>query len=76
MAGDYDAHFPIDIFQGGGGTSTNMNMNEVIANRANELITGKRGYDEIHPNTHYKWLPRSVNIGLIFYLLIIINSKG
>lgn len=29
-----------------------MNMNEVVANRANELITGKRGYDEIHPNTH------------------------
>ncbi|MBD5726817.1 aspartate ammonia-lyase [Citrobacter freundii] len=52
MAGDFDAHFPIDIFQGGGGTSTNMNMNEVVANRANELITGKRGYDEIHPNTH------------------------
>jgi aspartate ammonia-lyase len=52
MAGDFDAHFPIDIFQGGGGTSTNMNMNEVVANRANELLTGARGYDSIHPNTH------------------------
>lgn len=52
MNGDFDAHFPIDIFQGGGGTSTNMNMNEVVANRANELLTGSRGYDAVHPNTH------------------------
>lgn len=52
MNGRFDAHFPIDIFQGGGGTSTNMNMNEVIANRANELLTGARGYDAVHPNTH------------------------
>ena len=52
MDGKFDAYFPIDIFQGGGGTSTNMNMNEVIANRANEILTGKLGYDAIHPNTH------------------------
>ncbi|ECQ8982998.1 aspartate ammonia-lyase [Salmonella enterica subsp. enterica] len=52
MAGTFDAHFPIDIFQGGGGTSTNMNMNEVLANRANEIFTGERGYEAIHPNTH------------------------
>lgn len=52
MAGNFEAHFPVDIFQGGGGTSTNMNMNEVVANRANELLTGARGYDTIHPNTH------------------------
>lgn len=48
----FDDQFPIDIFQGGGGTSTNMNMNEVIANRANELLSGKKGYDKVHPNTH------------------------
>ncbi|WP_197708837.1 aspartate ammonia-lyase [Leminorella richardii] len=52
MDGALDAHFPIDIFQGGGGTSTNMNMNEVVANRANEIMTGKIGYDAVHPNTH------------------------
>ncbi|POT58750.1 aspartate ammonia-lyase [Citrobacter amalonaticus] len=52
MAGAFDAHFPVDIFQGGGGTSTNMNMNEVLANRANEILTGVRGYEAIHPNTH------------------------
>lgn len=48
----FDDQFPIDIFQGGGGTSTNMNMNEVIANRANEILTGHKGYDVVHPNTH------------------------
>lgn len=52
MDGELDEHFPIDIFQGGGGTSTNMNMNEVIANRANEIATGKIGYDFVQPNTH------------------------
>lgn len=44
--------FPLDIYQGGGGTSTNMNVNEVLANRANEIITGHKGYDQVHPNTH------------------------
>ena len=44
--------FPIDVFQGGGGTSTNMNANEVIANRANEILTGNKGSDTVHPNTH------------------------
>jgi fumarate hydratase class II len=44
--GVLDAHFPLDIFQTGSGTSTNMNVNEVIANRANELL----GRKIIHPN--------------------------
>lgn len=52
VAGKLGENFPIDVFQGGGGTSTNMNVNEVIACRANELITGKKGYDIVHPNTH------------------------
>lgn len=46
------AEFPIDIYQGGGGTPTNMNVNEVLANRANEILTGAKGYDVVHPNTH------------------------
>jgi fumarate hydratase class II len=46
-------HFPLDIFQTGSGTSTNMNANEVIANRAVELLGAKRGDKElIHPNDH------------------------
>jgi fumarate hydratase class II len=51
--GKWDQQFVVDIFQTGSGTSTNMNVNEVIANRANEEITGKRGVKEpIHPNDH------------------------
>ncbi|MBX9592349.1 MAG: aspartate ammonia-lyase [Hyphomonadaceae bacterium] len=51
IAGKLDAAFPIDVFQGGAGTSTNMNANEVIANRALELLGLPRGrYDVIHPN--------------------------
>jgi fumarate hydratase class II len=51
--GKLDAEFVIDIFQTGSGTSTNMNTNEVIASRANEIATGKRGGKEpIHPNDH------------------------
>jgi aspartate ammonia-lyase len=44
--------FPIDIFHGGGGTSANMNLNEVIGIRANEILTGRKGGDVVHPNTH------------------------
>ncbi|MBC8105020.1 MAG: class II fumarate hydratase [Anaerolineae bacterium] len=51
--GKLDSQFVIDIFQTGSGTSTNMNTNEVIASRANEIATGKRGGKEpIHPNDH------------------------
>ncbi len=51
--GDLDAHFPIDVFQTGSGTSTNMNANEVIANLANEKLGGRRGvYKPVHPNDH------------------------
>ena len=51
--GAYDDHFPLDIFQTGSGTSTNMNANEVIANRAIELLGGKMGSKTpVHPNDH------------------------
>lgn len=48
--GKFDDHFPIDIFQTGSGTSTNMNANEVISTRANELLD--EGDVKIHPNDH------------------------
>ncbi|MFL5654773.1 MAG: class II fumarate hydratase [Ktedonobacteraceae bacterium] len=55
--GKLDNHFVLDIFQTGSGTSTNMNANEVIANRASELLDGSRGYPaprhgprKVHPN--------------------------
>ena len=51
--GKLDDHFVLDVFQTGSGTSTNMNTNEVIANRANEIIGGKKGDKSgIHPNDH------------------------
>ncbi|MBN1922402.1 MAG: class II fumarate hydratase [Anaerolineae bacterium] len=52
-SGALDAHFPVDIFQTGSGTSTNMNANEVIANRAIQLLGGRVGSKSpIHPNDH------------------------
>lgn len=48
-SGMLDAHFPIDVFQTGSGTSWNMNMNEVIARRANEYLRGRHA---VHPNDH------------------------
>lgn len=51
--GKFDQEFVVDIFQTGSGTSTNMNANEVIANRAIELLGGKRGdRNLVHPNDH------------------------
>lgn len=52
--GKYDSEFPIDVFQTGSGTSSNMNINEVIANRAIELSGGSRFAEKksIHPNDH------------------------
>ncbi|MGD9845328.1 MAG: class II fumarate hydratase [Variibacter sp.] len=51
--GRLDDHFPLVVWQTGSGTQTNMNANEVIANRANEMLGGKRGQKSpIHPNDH------------------------
>jgi fumarate hydratase class II len=50
--GKWDGEFVLDIFQTGSGTSTNMNANEVTANRAIELLGGKRGEKLVHPNDH------------------------
>jgi fumarate hydratase class II len=51
--GRHDAHFPIDVFQTGSGTSTNMNANEVIANLANRKAGGTLGvWKPVHPNDH------------------------
>ncbi|MCX5737988.1 MAG: lyase family protein, partial [Proteobacteria bacterium] len=49
-AGDLDAHFVVDVFQTGSGTSTNMNANEVIARRAEQLLGA--GAPRVHPNDH------------------------
>jgi len=52
IAGDHDDQFPVDVFQTGSGTSSNMNANEVISNRATEIYGGDVGTREIHPNDH------------------------
>jgi fumarate hydratase class II len=53
LAGRFDDHFPLIVWQTGSGTQTNMNVNEVIANRANELLGEKLGTKSpVHPNDH------------------------
>ena len=50
--GKHAEHFPVDVFQTGSGTSSNMNANEVIANRAIQLLGGAVGSKSVHPNDH------------------------
>jgi fumarate hydratase class II len=52
IAGEHDDQFPVDVFQTGSGTSSNMNANEVIANRAAELVGAAIGDRVVHPNDH------------------------
>src|ERR1700752_3623235 len=53
IEGKLDDHFPLVVWQTGSGTQTNMNLNEVIANRANEMLGGKLGAKQpVHPNDH------------------------
>ncbi len=53
IAGQHDGEFPLVVWQTGSGTQTNMNLNEVIANRASEILGGERGMArKVHPNDH------------------------
>jgi len=70
-----DDQFPVDVIQGGAGTSVNMNANEVICNRALELMGRKKGeYDALHPNNHVNLCqstndvyPTALRIACIWY---------
>jgi aspartate ammonia-lyase len=72
--GKFDNEFVVDAIQGGAGTSTNMNANEVIANRAIEILGGKKGdYNIVHPLNHVNKsqstndvYPTALKLGLIF----------
>ncbi|ADQ67005.1 fumarate hydratase [Halogeometricum borinquense DSM 11551] len=55
IAGEHDDQFPVDVFQTGSGTSSNMNANEVIANRAAELMGEEIGDRVVHPNDHVNY---------------------
>src|SRR5690349_7924341 len=53
LAGQLRDQFVVDVYQAGAGTSHNMNANEVLANRASEILGGRRGeYTRVHPNDH------------------------
>ena len=76
IKGMYDDMFITDTIQGGAGTSFNMNVNEVIANRANEILGGTLGsYDIIHPNDHVNLsqstndvIPTAIKVALVYEL--------
>jgi aspartate ammonia-lyase len=76
IAGKLHEHFTVDMIQGGAGTSTNMNANEVIANRALELLGHRKGeYQQLHPNDHVNCsqstndaYPTAVKLGVVLTL--------
>jgi aspartate ammonia-lyase len=82
--GKLDAEFAVDAIQGGAGTSTNMNANEVIANRALEIAGFKKGeYDHIHPLNHVNAsqstndvYPTAVKVALIIELLALLEEMA
>jgi aspartate ammonia-lyase len=73
LAGKHREDFVVDPYQAGAGTSHNMNINEVLANRANEILGGNRGeYKPIHPNDHVNMaqstndvIPTSIRLGAV-----------
>jgi fumarate hydratase class II len=75
MAGDWDDHFVVDPFQAGAGTSHNMNTNEVLANRATEILGGDLGEYLVHPNDHVNMaqstndtIPTAIRLGCLWRL--------
>jgi aspartate ammonia-lyase len=73
LAGQHREHFIVDPYQAGAGTSHHMNVNEVLANRANELLGGARGtYTPVHPNDHVNMaqstndvIPTAIRLGAL-----------
>lgn len=72
LTGKFNDQFPLDMWQGGGYTCVNMNVNEVIGNRANEILTGHKGTEKVHPNTHVNMgqstndtIPSATHLGMI-----------
>ena len=66
ISGRYHTHFIVDMFQGGAGTSTNMNANEVIANRALRLMGKDLGdYQHCHPNNHVNFAQSTNDVILV-----------
>jgi fumarate hydratase class II len=75
LAGKWDDHFVVDPFQAGAGTSHNMTTNEVIANRATQLLGGQLGEYMVHPNDHVNMsqstndtIPTAIRLGVLWRL--------
>ena len=80
MEGTWDAHFVVDPFQAGAGTSHNMNANEVIANRATQLLGGSLGSYLVNPNDHVNMaqstndtIPTAIRLGCLWRLDELLN---
>ncbi len=84
LAGKLHDYFTVDMFQGGAGTSTNMNANEVIANRGLEIMGHKKGeYDYLHPNDHVNCsqstndaYPTSIKLAVLLSLKDLLGAMG
>ncbi len=81
--GDWDSEFIVDPFQAGAGTSHNMNVNEVIANRATELLGGSPGDYRAHPNDHVNMaqstndtIPTAIRLGCLWRLDELLTAVG
>src|SRR5512143_3636295 len=75
IEGRWDDQFVVDPFQAGAGTSHNMNVNEVIANRATQILGGKLGESRVHPNDHVNMaqstndtIPTAIRLGALWRL--------
>ena len=82
LAGQHREHFVVDPYQAGAGTSHNMNVNEVLANRANELLGSARGrYEPVHPNDHVNMaqstndtIPTAIRLGALALLAPLLGA--
>lgn len=82
LSGKFDSEFSLDIFQAGAGTPFNMNINEIIANRANEILNVAKGsYSPITPNNHVNWgqstndvIPTAIKIASLIKLKTLLSE--
>jgi fumarate hydratase, class II len=82
LAGQHMDQFVVDVYQAGAGTSHNMNCNEVLANRANEMLGGERGkYSPVHPNDHVNMaqstndvIPTAIRLGCLAQLEALVGA--
>lgn len=78
LEGKHDDHFPLSVWQTGSGTHSNMNVNEVLANRASELLGGQRGNKApVHPNDHVNLAQSSNDVfSAAVYMAVVAQVQG